>query len=42
MYFSQNSIDMEPFVNQDLSDGKCLLIVGGKGLTEFGECISKY
>ena len=37
-----NPIDAKPFVDWDLSDGKCLLVVGNKGLTEFGENISQY
>ena len=37
-----NPIDVKPFVDWDLSDGKCLLVVGKKGLTEFGESISQY
>ena len=35
-------IDIKPFVNWDLIDGECLLIVHNKGLTEFGESISQY
>ena len=38
----QNLIDVEPFVDYSLDNGKCLLIVGNEGLTELGEGISQY
>ena len=42
MNMGQYPIDIKPFVDQDLSESKCLLVVGNKGLTEFGESISQY
>ena len=38
----QNPIDIEPFVDYNFGDGKCLLVVSSKGLTEFGESISQH
>ena len=37
----QNPINVKPLVEEDHSDGKCLLIVGNKGLTELGKGISQ-
>ena len=37
-----NPIDIEPFVNYDLGNSKCLLVISNKGLTEFGEGISQH
>ena len=42
MNVGQNPIDVKPLVNYDLRDGKCLLVGGNKGLTEFGESVSQY
>ena len=42
MNLVQNAIDTKPFVNLDLNNGKHLLIVGNKGLTELGEGISQH
>ena len=37
-----NPIDTKQFADYDLSDGKCLLVVGNKDLTEFSKGISWY
>ena len=42
MWLRQNSIDIEPFHNHDLSDGKHLLIAGGEGLDELSEGTSQH
>ena len=38
----QNTIDIEAPVNENLGNGKCLLVVSDEGLTELGEGISQY
>ena len=38
----QNPIDIEQFVNLDLGDSKCLLVVSNEGLTELVEGTSQY
>ena len=42
MNSSWNAIDIEPFVNQDLSDSKCLLVVSHESLTKCGKSISQH
>ena len=42
MNVSWNPIDVEPFVDQDLCNGKCFLLGSNEGLTEFGEGVSQH
>ena len=39
---SKDPIDVEPLVDYDLGDGKCILVVHNEGLIELGKGISQY
>ena len=42
MNAGHDTIYIEPFLNLNLGNGKCLLVAGDEGLTELSEDISQY